>query len=469
MVGCSNAPDEPVMTSPNNPDSPTETAVPESAKLTAKSSSKVDNPSSASEKKIPENPFLRPTPYRRVIPTMIPLQTPTPTRSPVLLERPTPLPTPTRMPRPTATATPTPTATPTAKEFLVQARTNRPTKGPEHHYVFTENTSDALISQHEEIHKYLINILGGYDRYVHVIYEFDGDNEYSIDALNKLGLLNRNIHGTKEGDSAELAALWEFYRYLGHKSCLGSFSEFDIQDVRNKYNICIQPNPLTDPNLSDDRELFGLEKFQYIIFHDWAHQYFHHYQQSHNFDRSLAMPDDCCGFLNDPVGAPAWWVEGVAIVFPTLFLNEYFYKLSYTQDHQLRIDDGEYPFRVRNDWENHFLQTRKQMIEEEEGDCHLVGPKEEYRDTAICDWFLMNVYLAYRTSYQTLFVDLLVYMWEIGFDVSFQKHVGMSKEQFYDEYNDFMKESDPDTPSPDGFFPDQTLNELVDFWAIDSG
>ena len=44
-----------------------------------------------------------------------------------------------------------------------------------------------------------------------------------------------------------------------------------------------------------------------------------------------------------------------------------------------------------------------------------------------------------------------------------------SKEQFYDEYNDFMKESDPDTPSPDGFFPDQTLNELVDFWAIDSG
>ena len=469
MGGCSNPSDEEMDLSVKSPVSSTETVVPESAEIIGKSTEKLDNPSSVSEKKTLENPFLRPTPYRRVVPTMIPLPTPTPTRLPALLERPTPLPTPTRRPRPTATATPTPTATPTAKEFLENARTNRPTKGPEHHYIFTENISDDLISQHGEIHKYLIDILGGYDRYVHVIYDFEGDNEYVIDALNELGLLNRNIPDSKEDDSAELAPVWEFYTYLGHRSCLGSFSEFDIRDARNEYNICIQSNPLTAPGFADDRELFGLEKFQYKIFYDWAHQYFHHYQQAHNFDRSLAMPDDCCGFLHDSVGAPAWWVEGAATLFTNLFLNEYFYKLSYTQERQLTIGDGEYPFRVRYEWDDHFSQTRKKMIEGSGSGCHLVGADEEYRETAKCDWFLMTVYLAYITSYQTLFVDLLSDMWELGFDASFQKNVGMSKEQFYNDYNNFMTENGPDTPSPDGFFPEKALKQLVNFWAIDSG
>jgi len=103
---------------------------------------------------------------------MIPVPIPTPTISPVLLERPTSLPTPTPRERPTATATPTPTA----KEVSAQARANRPTKGPEYNYVFTEHILEELISQHGEIHKYLINILGGYDRYVHVMYELDEDN-----------------------------------------------------------------------------------------------------------------------------------------------------------------------------------------------------------------------------------------------------------------------------------------------------
>ena len=124
---------------------------------------------------------------------------------------------------------------------------------------------------------------------------------------------------------------------------------------------------------------------------------------------------------------------------------------------------------MRYKWDDHFLQTRKNMIEGSGSGCDLVGADEEYRDTAKCDWFLMTVYLAYITSYQTLFVDLLSDMWELGFDASFQKNVGMSKEQFYNDYNTFMTENGPDTPSPDGFFAEQALKQLVNFWAIDSG
>ena len=39
------------------------------------------------------------------------------------------------------------------------------------------------------------------------------------------------------------------------------------------------------------------------------------------------MPDDCCG-LNNPTEAPAWYVEGQAIVFPSLFIRDNFNDLN---------------------------------------------------------------------------------------------------------------------------------------------
>ena len=61
------------------------------------------------------------------------------------------------------------------------------------------------------------------------------------------------------------------------------------------------------------------------------------------------------------------------------------------------------------------------------------------------------------------------YASELGFDGSFEKHVGMTVDEFYDSYNAFMHEGGPDDPPPPGFFPTEPLSELVDFWAIESG
>ena len=82
---------------------------------------------------------------------------------------------------------------------------------------------------------------------------------------------------------------------------------------------------------------------------------------------------------------------------------------------------------------------------------------------------MLNFYLAYITSFQTLWVDLLEDMWELGFDGSFQKHVGMTKKEFYEKYNTFVKKGGPDEPSAPGSSPDKQLSELADFWAINSG
>ena len=59
-------------------------------------------------------------------------------------------------------------------------------------------------------------------------------------------------------------------------------------------------------------------------------------------------------------------------------------------------------------------------------------------------------------------------MWELGFNGSFEKHVGMTTYQFYESYENFMRMGNSDDPAPEGFFPNKPLSELVDLFAEDS-
>jgi hypothetical protein len=340
---------------------------------------------------------------------------------------------------------------------------NVPKSDPENYFLFSESIPDDFIRQHAEIHDYVIDIVGGYDRYVHITYELDDPNTENLRILNELGVRNGTL--TSIDDVHEI------------RTCLGGFAAFDNSDLKHNYSFCVQPNPLTvsDGWQAVDRENQGPIVFRYGIFHGWIHEYFHHYQQSHLFDRAMAMPDDCCG-LNDPAGVPAWWVEGAAIVFPDVFMKEYFDELSHSKENGLSHDEemsGRIGSVLNLRWEDDYTRSRKQIMGlDPESRCTGVGPDEEYRHTEKCShrhWFLMNVYMAYLTSYQTMWVDLLEDMWGLGFDGSFEKHVGMTKEEFYDSYNAFMREGDPDDPPPPGFFPTKPLSELVDFWAIESG
>ena len=52
------------------------------------------------------------------------------------------------------------------------------------------------------------------------------------------------------------------------------------------------------------------------------------------------------------------------------------------------------------------------------------------------------------------------------FESSFEKHVGLSLDDFYKNFNQFIMDN---TVPPVGFFPTKPLNELVDFYSINSG
>ena len=345
------------------------------------------------------------------------------------------------------------------KEYLEALGTHLPKENPEHYFLFSDNIPSTLVRDHGEVHSLLFDVVGGYDRYVHITYELDGNNSQPIEVLNSLGFQNGNVQSIDDVHNV--------------RSCLSGFAAFDKWDGKNEYSICIQPNPLTDPVYDIDREMFGEDAFRYRIFHGWVHEYFHHYQRSQLFSRALAMPNDCCG-LNDPVSAPAWWVEGSAGVFPDMFISQNFNNFSFTIENDLidkHLTDGNTASQMGGSLNHDWLYENSKkalMGEESDSPCTDVGPAEEYRDEPKCDWTLMNMYLAYITSYQTIWVDLPRDMWELGFNGSFEKHVGMTTYQFYESYENFMRMGNSDDPAPEGFFPNKPLSELVDFFAEDS-
>ena len=55
---------------------------------------------------------------------------------------------------------------------------------------------------------------------------------------------------------------------------------------------------------------------------------------------------------------------------------------------------------------------------------------------------------------------------ELGFEESFKKHIGMTMEEAYESYNEFMRSEDPDANAPLGFFPEGPLTDYSDFSMI---
>ena len=62
-----------------------------------------------------------------------------------------------------------------------------------------------------------------------------------------------------------------------------------------------------------------------------------------------------------------------------------------------------------------------------------------------------------------MFFGILADSYETSFPESFEKNVGMSLDEFYIDFNNFMREGNVDDPPPPGFFPTEPLSKLVNF------
>ena len=299
------------------------------------------------------------------------------------------------------------------------------------------------------------------------------------------------------------------------------------------HSICIQADPLNDDPNNDKAFLADNDTWFLSKFDGHAHEYFHHYQNAHVRPREMAMAAECCG-LHDPLGAPAWYVEGTARkrwrasnahealaalgehelaaqhaacgptlpigaaprlptryryvirlslsteIFPTLFFHEFFDDIPYIQRRGLnrgrRWGDqasADTVYWIALSLEEWWGQAKREFFNGTGTDgvnpeCYTRGgvtADEELRHSSKCDAMMMNWYLAYITSLQVVLVSMLRDMHDLGFDGAFIKHVGMTKESFYEQYNAFMFNGTEEDPPPPGFFPlaNQSVYELVNF------
>ncbi|MGA1753834.1 MAG: hypothetical protein ACO395_10870, partial [Pontimonas sp.] len=169
---------------------------------------------------------------------------------------------------------------------------NLPKSDPEHCYLFSAEIPDDFRRYHADVHQKLIDYVGGYDRYVHITYEVEGDNTEALEVLDQFGYFYNN-NGQPVEPSIDLV--------YDKRSCLSAFWRGDVPNRGEGYNqisFCNQPNPLTDPMWEWDRENFPPEVFMYNIINGWVHEYYHHVQRAHTLGRSLGMPADCCGGRN---------------------------------------------------------------------------------------------------------------------------------------------------------------------------
>ena len=346
-------------------------------------------------------------------------------------------------------------------ELSTELDNNKPKKNAENPDIcilFSESIpSDFRVYQLDIMQK-LIDYVGGYHRWVHIVYEPEDQALEAVDALDKFDFFYDNNHEKVEPTI-------QFVH--DNRSCLSGFGRKQERDL-NHFSMCIQPNPQNDPYWENDRNMFG-EAFLMGHMNGVAHEYYHHVQRAHVFD-----------LLSD--FGPAWYMEGQATVFPSLFMRDNFDDLQIVKDNKLEgscIGDPEYNFNTVQgkfikmagcNLSQKYMFYRQEVTDETDNEqCKGFTNAEESYDRTLCaanGWEMINFYIAYLTSFETLFIKFHEDIYDLGFPETLKKYTGQSFEELYESFNNFIL--DNPTP-PAGFFPEEPLNELVDFWSINSG
>ena len=359
---------------------------------------------------------------------------------------------------------------------------NKPKSNPVHHYLFDKSISTDWREQYEEWMNIMISVFGGYDNWVHAIYDINETRNKSVlKGLKSLGYFYDNGHNS-------VAPSIDFVHE--RRSCLSGFAANAKWDKASEYwSLCNQLNPFTDPYWKYDREVhLGETGFKISKLNEYAHEYFHHFQLAHDLAAGTIF-----GNSEDMVKAPTWYIEGTAQIVPMWLLRDYFDDLTISKELGLTYKQVVEDWKLQNSvgagagWPDRVFGQMKQALsgvadsDSHFPACDYADSREENYETSVgCDWHIMASYLMYITSPQIALVDIIEDQWTLGFEGSFAKHVGLTLDQFYVEFNNFMKQGKVETGSewegslsmllPENFFlTAEPLSEAVDFWNIDSG
>ena len=329
----------------------------------------------------------------------------------------------------------------TLKDRLIEIGYNIPKENPKQELIAASSVPQELINDFFEVQSSLNSTIGGYDNYLMVIWD---TNENSQNVIDKLKDLRFN---ESEG--------WASVEELGLNCLTGNLwygpGEPDEHDICiNSYEWFLNPQFNNRPQQNQK----SLDTY-----HMYAHEYFHAYQGRSYLDKNL----------NED--APTWWIEGAALYFQNLWMLENHKKFSKLSG---LVNEKELTNNSRSQAENYKSYKRIfQGIEEGWGSInenwYLTSLEESYqtRDNNTQTFVeIVVAYLAYITSPEIAMIKILEDGYDLGFEGSFVKHTGLTYQEFYEDFNNFMRSENPNSDPPLGMFIKGDINEYADFWNI---
>jgi hypothetical protein len=306
--------------------------------------------------------------------------------------------------------------------------------------VVATDVPQTIVDEYYEIQNMLNSIIGSYNRYVTVI---TTTNEFSQPIFDKL----TEIHWDQELNIVD--------GYLIGAGCLTVSGTWQVFPP-DPYSLCIMDYEFVEYPHETREWKTPLPQRRSVLYHGWAHEYFHRYQRAYHYELNMGNLDS--------IDTPVWWIEGAAILFPNIWLNQSWQEIELFKD--LSFQDIEAEGINLELW---YKSARKAAQGESPPDdrCNdymMNSLDSSYDTSAFCFIGIANAYLAYITSYETVWVDIPKDIYELSFQGSFEKHTNMTLEEFYNKFNSFMREGDSDDPPPLGFFPDKPISDIVDFF-----
>jgi hypothetical protein len=367
-----------------------------------------------------------------------------------------------------------------AAMYLSSLGMNVPKSDPEFHLLYGDIVTTEMRADYRQWMDILIETLGGYDRWVHAIYQAgssSAENSEVLDGLEQLGYFEFGLNSLPQKPSIDL--VWE------RRSCLGGFNS-GPNSLTDQYSFCNQPEHWSDPDRQFHRETMGSLFFSYEILHEFAHEYHHHVQKAHWLSKEGAGGNGPGAPLPPDGFAPTWYIEGSAGVSPGWILRDYFDELNVSQRLGLTYETVQRENLAPNQLIETYLCPSwavRDFQESSPGPSGVRVSKAQevygrqqldvfgYEEPAV-SWGCMSLYLMHLTSPRTLFVSILQDQWSLGWHGSFKKHTGLTMDEFYAEFEQEMMSIDlskeEDLPSWMNL-PEEKFVDAVNYWSIESG
>ena len=94
-------------------------------------------------------------------------------------------------------------------------------------------------------------------------------------------------------------------------------------------------------------------------------------------------------------------------------------------------------------------------------DWKLNEKEERYSTASKCSASMLAApFIAYKSSYKTLWIDIPQDYYDLGFWGAIKKHLGMTKTEFYDAFNEFMRSGKAGDKPPKGWKPSENEIQL---------